>query len=443
MAQGVPDLAITGGRVLREVSDVGVMAERATVLVAGGEILALGPPSSPLPPEGICERLDASGGLVLPGLVNAHGHAAMTLFRGYADDLPLERWLMEKIFPAEACYLTPDTVYWGTLLACLEMVGSGTTAFADGYFFEDAVCEAVSGSGMRALLAQGVLDFPVPGVPDAKDTLRVATEFVGRWKGVSPRIVPGIFCHSPVTCSRKTLVAAQGVCRTAGVPLQIHVSETLEEVRRLLADQGKRPISYLEDMDLLGPDLVLAHGIHLEDAEVALLQGHDVLCVHCPASAMKLGSGTARVGDMLRRGVSVALGTDGCASNNTLDLFREMHTARVLSRIFGEATRGLSQEEVLTMATASGKRLFGPNNRLGALEPGNRADVIVLDLGSPHLHPLSGPWSRVLSRAGGADVRHTVVDGRVLMKDRVFLTMDAERILARVGEIRKRLGRAA
>jgi 5-methylthioadenosine/S-adenosylhomocysteine deaminase len=270
----------------------------------------------------------------MPGLVNAHGHTAMTLFRGFADDLPLKEWLFTKIFPAESAFLNPDSVYWGALLGCLEMIASGTTTISDGYFYQDATAKAFQRAGLRALVAQGVIDFPAPGVPDPGENLAVGRRFIERWLHASDRIRPGLFCHSLSTCSEKTLRAAMRISREFSLPLQIHLSETKAEVDEVFSRTGARPAFYLDNLGLLSEDLIAVHGVHLQDEEVDLISRGGTGIVHCPESNMKLASGVAGTSRMIEMGVILGLGTDGAASNNDLDLFREMDTAAKLGKVY-------------------------------------------------------------------------------------------------------------
>ncbi|MBN1106216.1 MAG: amidohydrolase [Deltaproteobacteria bacterium] len=433
-----PQVIIEGGILLTMV-DGEAPVPSARVHVRDGRIVAIqaGKAGSPLP-EGV-EVLDAADSIIMPGLINAHSHAAMTLFRGFADDLPLNTWLFEKIFPAEAEYLDPRTVYWGSLLACLEMIASGTTTLSDGYFFQDSTVEAVHKAGLRAVLAQGVIDFPAPGVPDPKDNLKVGEEFLQRWLHFSDLITPGLFCHSPVTCTQRTLRHAMEISLRCGVPLQMHLSETRGEVDELLRRTGLRPVRYLENLGLLGEGLVAAHAIHLDGEEMELLARNSVKIVHLPESNMKLSSGVARIPDMLRAGLTVGLGTDGCASNNDLDLFQEMDKAAKQAKVFTMDPVSLDATTVLKMATSWGAKVLGIEKETGTLEVGKQADIIVVDLRSPHLTPLYSPCSTLVYSASGGDVRHVMVAGKLLMKERRLLGLDAEEIMARVREIARKI----
>ncbi|MFO7783804.1 MAG: amidohydrolase family protein [Thermodesulfobacteriota bacterium] len=425
------DLIIQGGIILTMVEGSRPV-EQGCVRIGAGRILSVD--QGEIRPAGL-KTLDARNGIILPGLVNAHTHTAMTLFRGFADDLPLTLWLFEKIFPAEARFLNPETVYWGTLLGCLEMIASGTTCVSDGYFFQDAAMEAFMKSGLRALVAQGVIDFPAPGIERPEENLLMGRSFLERWAGSSRRVTPGLFCHSPVTCSEKTLRGAMEISREFGVPLQTHLSETTAEVEELVSRTKERPVFYLDHIGVLGDDLIGAHGIHLDEDEIRLLADRGARLVHVPESNMKLASGTARVQDLLDAGVRVGLGTDGCASNNNLDLLEEMDTAAKAAKLFGGDPTHLGAEATLRMATVGGASVLGLDEDIGTLEPGKRADLIVVDVNQPHLQPLYNPYSTLVYSATGADVRHAVVNGKVLMEDRRFTTLDPDEIMSRVNSI--------
>jgi 5-methylthioadenosine/S-adenosylhomocysteine deaminase len=434
------DLEIHAGMLLTMVDET--VVEGAVIRVKDGLITSIGPLDKATPPAPDSPNvIDARDAIVMPGLINAHAHAAMTLFRGFSDDLSLKTWLFERIFPAEARWLNSETVYWGALLGCLEMIGSGTTTFADGYFFQDATVRAVHEAGLRALVAQGIIDYPAPGVPDPAQNMRVGREFMERWTGFSGLIRPGLFVHSPVTCSDETLTEAYRLSRYFGSPLQIHLSETLDEAQAVIRRTGLRPVFHLNRLGLLHPSLIAAHAIHLDDEEVGLLAEKGVKPVHVPESNMKLCSGVARVAEMIRRGLKVGLGTDGCASNNDMDLLQEMDTAAKLGKVFSGDPTNLKARDVLKMSTTWGAAVLGLENEVGTIAVGKRADIIVVDLNRPHLRPVYDPFSLLVYSANGADVRDVFVNGCVLMKDRVFQTIDAQEVMGRVREIARQIGR--
>jgi 5-methylthioadenosine/S-adenosylhomocysteine deaminase len=434
-----PDLIIENGLLLTLVEGEKPLQD-ATLLIQGDRIAAILAPGEERPPFKGIPVLDARECLVMPGLVNAHGHTAMTLFRGLADDLPLKQWLFEKIFPAEAAHLSEENVYWGALLGATEMIASGTTTLSDGYFFQDATARAFQKAGLRALVAQGVIDFPAPGVPDPAQNLAVGKAFIERWKHVSKLIRPGLFCHSLTTCSDKTLQEAMRISQGFSLPLQIHLSETEEDVEELTRRTGMRPVHYLDHLGLLNETLIAVHAVHLDDEEMDLLARNRVKIVHCPESNMKLASGMARVTEMVKKGMVLGLGTDGCASNNNLDLFKEMDTAAKLDKVRTLDPVNMTASTVLGMATVWGAEVLGLEKQIGTLEVGKKADIITVDLKKPHLVPLYNPVSTIVYAASGADVKDVVVGGRVLMKDRTFTTLDVEQVIARVHEISKRIG---
>jgi 5-methylthioadenosine/S-adenosylhomocysteine deaminase len=411
-----------------------------SVGIQGEQIVFLAPTGDQVPPQAK-ETIDGRNRLIMPGLVNAHTHGAMSLFRGLADDLPLQIWLEKHIFPAEAAFLSTESVYWGTLLACAEMLLSGTTLCADGYFFMNAAAKAYERSGMRALLCQGVLDFPIPGVPDPSQNIAEAVRFVETWQGASPLLQTGIFCHSPYTCSSETLKTAKNHCREKGVPFFIHLSETREEVSLILKREGKTPPHYLESLALLDSRTVAIHAIHLGPDEIALLARNRVPVVHCPESNMKLASGMAPILEMLQAGLLVGLGTDSCASNNDLDLLTEMDTAAKLAKIQAMDPAVLPARRVLEMATSHGAEVLGQKDRTGSLEIGKAADLILIPLSKPHLMPCHDPYSLLVYSARGSDVDSVMIAGKWVLKNRKILTFDPVEVMDRVNRISRKIER--
>ncbi len=435
----MPDIIIQGGTAVTMVPGQKPISD-ARILIKKDRILKIGPSSEIPIPRGLSvEIVDAREAIIMPGLVNAHAHTAMTLFRGFADDLPLNQWLFNKIFPAEAEFLSPETVYLGSLLGCIEMIASGTTCLADGYFFQDQTVRAVHESGLRGLLAQGVIDFPAPGVPDPKENIRLGEAFLKKWRHFSDRITPGLFCHSPATCSEKTLRRAYDLSREYGTPLQIHLSETAMEVDEIIKRFGKRPTHYLDRLGLLSADLIAAHGVHLEETELACLYEKGVKMVHVPESNMKLGSGIAPLTRMMEMGLTTGLGTDGCASNNNLDLFGEMDTAAKLAKVSTRNPEAAKAYAVLNMATLGGAAALGIDKETGSLEKGKKADIITVDLKAPHLCPLFNPVSALVYSACGPDVKDVVVNGVLLMKERELRSLDQVEIMTKVRELSKNI----
>ncbi len=403
------------------------------VAIAGGRILAVGPcdPGRPLPPAR--EELDATGLLVMPGLVNTHCHAPMVWFRGRADDLTLQDWLTRVIFPAEARWLTPQRVFLGAQLAAAELIRAGVTTVADGYFHEKEVRRAFSLAGLRTVAAQGVVDFPAPGVPDPKDNLRVAREFMDSGRDFPAGLtVSTLFAHSPYTCGPKTLTAAKDLTRERNLPFFIHLAETKAEVEECRRQTGLTPARWLDGLGLLDEHTVAVHAVWLEPEEVELLAARGVKVSHCPASNCKLAAGTAPVPELLAAGVTVGLGTDGAASHNRLDLWSDMSLAARLHKVRRLDPTVLPAPQLVVLATREAAKVLGLEHLVGTLTPGKAADLICLDLQQPHLTPLYDPFSHLVYAAGAADVRHVMVNGRFLMRHRRLLTLDWPELAARV-----------
>jgi 5-methylthioadenosine/S-adenosylhomocysteine deaminase len=394
--------------------------------------------SGPPPSAGCRQRIAGDGCLAMPGLINGHTHAPMSLFRGLADDLPLKTWLEEHMFPAEAKWVNAEFAYQGTLLACAEMIRSGTTTFADGYFFEEQAAKAVHEAGMRAILAQGTLDFPTPDSPGPQEGLKRIGEFV-RTHSPSSLVRPSLFAHALYTYSPALLVRCRDLAEEYGVPWVIHLAETQSEVEEVSRKYGRRPVDHMESLGLLSPNLIACHCVWLTEGEMDLLARRGVKVVHNPESNMKLASGVAPVPDLLRRGIAVGLGTDGCASNNNLDLFQEMDFAAKVHKVHRMDPTVMPAETVLEMATLGGARVLGLEDEIGTLTVGKKADLIVVDLEKPHLQPVYNVVSQLVYAAGGADVRDVIIDGRIVMKDRKLLTLNEEKILAQARIWRERI----
>ncbi|WP_028320928.1 amidohydrolase family protein [Desulfatiglans anilini] len=383
------------------------------------------------------KTIDGSGFLVLPGLVNGHTHAAMTLFRGLADDLPLMEWLENYIFPVER-RMDAEFVHTGALLACAEMIRSGTTTFSDMYLFEDAVAEAAKMAGMRCLVGEVLYDFHSPSYGSVENALAYTEEFIERWRG-DPLIHVAVEPHSLYTCSADLLKKANELALRHGIPLITHVAETQSECAEIERRFGLSPVGYLESLGLLGGHLIAAHAVHVGEADLGAMAGAGVRIVHNPESNMKLASGIAPVPRMLEMGLTVALGTDGCASNNDLDMIQEMDTAAKLHKVIQQDPTVMDAETVLRMATIQGAAALGLDRQTGSLEPGKKADVILIDTRQPHLTPMYNPCSHLVYAARGQDVRHVIIDGRMVMEDRRLLTMDLPDILARADRMGQRV----
>lgn len=378
--------------------------------------------------------LDASGCIIIPGLINTHTHAPMVYFRGLSDDLPLMDWLDNYIFPAEARFVNADMVYHSSLLAIAEMILSGTTTFCDGYFFEGGVARAAIDSGIRAMVANGFADFPTPETPDPAKNEGVARSFVDKWTGISPLVSPALFCHAPYTCSPETLRKIKEVARNAGVFFLTHVAETKSEVQDIKDRYGKTPVRHLHHLGVLDEKTIAVHCNWVDKEEIEILADCGAGVSHNPESSMKLAAGIAPVPAMLEKGVTVGLGTDGCASNNDHDLFTEMDSAAKVHKIMEMDPAVMDAKTVLRMATINGAKALGLESMIGSIEPGKCADIIILDTNKPHLTPMYNPYSHLVYAAKGSDVSHSIVNGRLVMENRKLLTLDPENIMARANE---------
>jgi len=418
-------LAVTDGRVLVPGFDV----VRADVLIDAdaGEILDVAPGLA----GDADETLDAEDGLVIPGLVNAHCHAAMTLLRGYADDEPLDVWLREHVWPVEA-ELTAADVRAGTELALVELIRSGVTAFADMYFHVDEVADAVADAGVRARIGHGVVTVgkdEAAARDDLDESFAVAARLDGAADG---RIRTAVMPHSLTTVSEDLLAETADRARDADVPIHFHLNETEDEVDPVVDEHGVRPTEHADDLGLLAEDTFVAHGVHTDATEIETLADRGTSVVHCPASNMKLNSGMAPIQDMLDAGVPVALGTDGAASNNDLDLFDEIRDAAMLGKLAADDAAAVDAEAAVRLATEGGARALGFDS--GRIEAGANADLAVVDLDAAHLTPEHDLVSHLAYAARGGDVRHTVCDGTVLMRDRDVRFLDEAAVCERAQE---------
>jgi len=379
--------------------------------------------------------LNAHGCIIMPGLINTHTHLPMVCFRGLADDLPLMDWLHNHIFPAESKFVTREMVYRGAMLAIAEMILSGTTTFCDAYFYESEVARAALDSGMRAIVSQGFIDFPTP--TDPGKIADIAERFISKWRFKSPLIIPALACHSPYTCSPETLTSVKAAARKADVLYSVHVSETNEEVVIVRERFGKTPIQHLKDIDILDDRTLAVHCIWLDDYEMEILHSLNVKVSHNPESNMKLAAGCAPIPIFIEKGIAVGLGTDGSASNNDLDMFREMDTAAKLHKVIQMNSTVMDAKTVLKMATITGAKALGLEDRIGSIEPGKFADLIIVDTKKPHLAPMYSYYSQLVYAASGADVKTSIIGGKIVMLDGELLLVDLPSIMQEVRNIAK------
>ena len=380
------DLLVEGGTIVTMDSSHRIL-ESGAIAVRGERILDIGSSIDIRKKYESKRIIPAKGHIILPGLINTHTHVPMSLFRGIADDLRLDVWLEKHIFPLEAKHVTKEFVEWGTALACLEMIRSGTTAFADMYYFEDTIAEVTERAGMRAVLAETILQYPTPDSKTTGEGLTYAENFIKRWKS-SSLITPAIAPHAPYTNTVESLKACKLMADTYGVPMLIHVSETQDETKQSREKHGKSPTEWLESLQILGPNVLFAHGVWLSEGDLAIIRKRGVSISHNPDSNMKLASGTAPVPRMLSVGIPVGLGTDSPASNNNLDMFEVMDFAAKLHKLVNMDPTVLPAPQVLEMATLGGARALKMEQEIGSLEKGKKADFILVEVNAAHLQPL-------------------------------------------------------
>ncbi len=412
--------------------------ERHAVAIKDGAIIDVAPSAAVSARYHTQRRLELPEHALIPGLINLHTHAAMTLLRGLADDRVLMDWLHNHIWPVETRLTSPEFVHDGTLLACAEMLRGGVTCFNDMYFFPEAAAEAVLASGMRAALGMIVVEFRSPYATDAADYLS---------KGVTlrdclrdePRLTFCIAPHAPFTVSDATFERVATYAGELDVPVHIHLHETADEIRDSLAAHNLRPIRRLQNFGLLGPGLIAVHAVHLEADEIALLAGHGCHVAHCPSSNLKLASGIAPVARLHRQGVNVGLGTDGAASNNRLDIFTEMRLAALLAKGASGDPTALPAHVVLEMATLNAARALGLDQRVGSLTSGKRADIVAIALADPELAPCYDPLSHLAYVVGREHVTHVWVDGELLVENGALTRLDPRELAAKAAHWKDRI----
>ncbi len=401
----------------------GVVLERHSVAVRDGAIEAVLPTPQALEAYPGFEHVDLAEHVLIPGLVNAHTHAAMTLMRGLADDLPLMRWLQEHIWPAEGKHVSHQFVRDGTLLACAEMLRGGITCFNDMYFFPEAAVEAALEAGMRGSFGMIVIDFPTVYASDPDDYIAKGLALRDKYRD-HPMVSFCFAPHAPYTVSDRAFTKIATLAAELDCPIHCHVHETEDEIARSVAEHGKRPLERLRELGIVGPNMISVHSVHLTPAEITMLANHGSSVAHCPSSNLKLASGFAPVAALVAEGVNVSLGTDGAASNNRLDGFQEMRQAALLAKAVAKSAEAIPAHTALRMATLAGAKALGLESRIGSIVPGKRADLAAVRLAGPELVPVFDPVSHLVYCAGREDVTHVWVDGNLKMSGRVLKHMD-------------------
>ncbi|MEI6596892.1 MAG: amidohydrolase [bacterium] len=376
------------------------------------------------------QTIDAGNSIVMPGLINTHTHAAMTYFRGLADDLPLDIWLNKHIWPAEAKYVNANFVKQASELACLEMLKAGVTSYNDMYFFGEAMADPAIKANLRALIGITGIDFKKP-----EQALKEAVELAKQYKN-NEFIKIALAPHAVYTCSKDNLLKIKAVAEAENLRIHIHVGETKKEVEGSIKNNGKTPVEYLDELGILSDKLMAAHSVWLSDNDLEIYKNKKVKVAHCPISNMKLASGVAPLKRMLEMKIIVGLGTDGAASNNTLDLFSDMRACALLHKVNNFDPTTISAKEVVKMATIDGAKVLGMEKEIGSLEVGKKADIITINLNKPHLTPIYNPYSHLVFCVNADDVENVVVNGKIIMKNREVKTLDEEKILMQAGEFK-------
>jgi len=421
-------LIVTGRFVITQ-NDARRVLSPGSVAIDGDTIVGVDAPDAIARQFTAADTISAVDDIVLPGLINTHTHAPMVMYRGLADDLALMDWLNQYIFPAEAKTVSPEMVRVGTRLAALEMIESGTTTYADMYYFEEEIAKATRDAGLRGVLGETIIQFPVADAKTPAEGLARAERYIQEFKN-DALIVPSVAPHAMYTNDAATLRASAALGHKYGVPVLIHLAETEDELRISRKDHQMTPAAYLESIGFWGPRTLAAHGVWVDDADIAILKRRGVAVSHNPESNMKLASGTAPVLKYLKEGVTLGLGTDGAASNNDLDMFEAMRQASFLAKHAAHDPTAVPARAALDLATRGGARALGMQQLVGSLEPGRRADLITVSVAAARQTPLYDPVSHLVYTTRGDDVRTTIVNGKVLMRDRKVRTLDRAAVIA-------------
>ena len=424
------DRLISGGRIVM-MDEKDTIIRNGAIAIDGENIIAIGEKRDIENRYTSRDFIDAEGFLVMPGLINCHTHAPMTYFRGLADDLELMDWLNNYIFPAEARFVNEEFSYLGSLLACAEMIKSGTTTFCDMYIFEDDVARAAKVTGMRCLLGEVLFDFPSPNFKTPEEGLKYTEMLIEKWES-DPLVNIVVEPHTLYTCSETLIRDSKILSDRYGVPIALHYLETKSERKQLTEKYGKNPTIFLKDLGCLNERFIAFHCVWMEEEDIRIFADHGCKVVHNPESNMKLASGVAPVPEMLNAGVVVGLGTDGCASNNNLDIFQEMDTAAKLHKVYKLDPTVMDARTVVRMATCEGARVLGMENLVGSLTVGKKADIILINLDKPHLTPLYNEYSHIVYAVNGADVDTVLIHGKIVMRNRKLLTIDENDVMEMV-----------
>lgn len=420
------DLLVTGGTIVTMDKENRLIKDGA-IAVKNSKIILVGKSSAVSKNLRVKETINANGKVIIPGLVNAHTHLPMVLFRGISDDLDLNEWLTKFIFPAEAKNVNEEFVRAGTRLGLAELIRGGTTTYCDMYYFEDAIADETAKAGVRGVLGQTLIDFPVPDAKTFDEGLAKAESFLKKWQG-NNLIIPALAPHAPYTVSTENLNKVKAVSDNNKAPIVIHVAETRKEVSDITEKYGTSPVNYLEKIGFLNDRVIAAHTVHLTDEEIDILKAKEVGSAHCPQSNMKLASGVAPIPQMLKKNVRLGLGTDGAASNNDLNLWEEIDAAAKLHKNFWNDPKLVSAQEAFTMATIGGARALHLEDKIGSLEAGKQADIVIVDFDNFHQIPSFNIYSTLVYATKAGDVNTVIINGKAVMKERKLLTLNENAI---------------
>lgn len=416
--------------------------ENGAIAVKDGAIIGIGGSEEFAKKFSASQIIDATGKLVLPGLINTHTHSPMTIFRGYADDLHLKEWLYDHIFPIESEFVTPENVRTGTRLAIAEMLLSGTTTFNDMYYYVDEMAKVVDQVGVRAVLTESLIDFSVPNSPSPEHALKVSENLINKWAH-HPLITIGVSAHAPYTTSPEVIKKGKELADKYNLPFNIHVAETRGEYDLTQKEYGMTPVQFLDSIGVLGSNVIAAHSVHLTPEDIEIFARRGVGVAHNPQCNMKLASGVAPVPAFLKAGVKVGIGTDGVASNNDLDLFDEVRSAAFIHKLNSNNPTVLDAQTALEMVTIGGARVLRMEDKIGSLEAGKRADIIILDMNQPHAHPVYNIYSLIIYSLRGSDVETVMVDGRLMVHNRKLVTLDLDRLYDKVDVLAREISEAS
>ena len=431
------DIIITNGQILT-IDKEGKIINNGAIAIDKDIIIAIGNSDEILQKYTSGQIIDAQGKIVMPGFVNSHTHLAMTVFRGIADDITLLDWLHKYIFPAEAKYVTPKMVEIGSKLAMIEMIQGGTTCFNDMYYYEDEVAKAAIEIGMRGIVSEGLIDFPAPNSPTPQDGINYTKMLIDKYKNNS-LVTVGVAVHAPYSCSDDLIVAAKEFAETNNVNYHIHVAETQWEVDTIKEEQNLTPVEYLDSLGVLSENVIAAHSVWLTPEDIEKYAKNGVGVAHNPVCNMKISSGVAPIPELLTAKVKVGLGTDGAASNNNLSMVQEMNTMSMLHKFTKMDPTVISAEDIVRIATIGSATVIGKVKEIGSLEVGKKADIILIDTSYPNMTPYYNPYAAIVYSMLGNEVSDVIINGKIILKNNVILTINEEKIKKQVTEMAKNI----